>query len=300
MRWLITGGAGQLAFDLLAAIEPGDFVVAPRRRDLDITDAEQVAAAVADVDPDVVVNTAAYTAVDAAEDAEDDAYRVNAYGPEILAAALVPGRARLIHVSTDYVFDGGSDGGGSDRPPRAPYEVDDPTAPRSAYGRTKVAGEQAVLAGLPERGYVVRTAWLYGAGGPNFVATMLRMEAERDTVSVVDDQHGSPTWAADLAGGLIALARADVPGGVLHATNAGVTTWFGLAQAVFEAVGADPARVRPVDSLQFVRPAPRPACSVLSGARWAEVGLTPLPAWRPSLAAALAVMAPGRRAGQPA
>jgi dTDP-4-dehydrorhamnose reductase len=164
-----------------------------------------------------------------------------------------------------------------------------PTGPRSTYGRTKLAGERAVLSS-GARGFVVRTAWLYGATGNNFVKAMARLERSRPTVSVVDDQRGSPTWSADLARGLIGLAGAAdrLPPGVLHCTNSGQTTWFGFARAVFEELGADPERVRPCSSDQFPRPAPRPAYSVLSGAAWAGAGLTPLRGWREALAAAFA------------
>ena len=199
----------------------------------------------------VVVNAAAWTDVDGAESHEDEAYAVNATGVAHLAAACAAVQARLVHVSTDYVFPGDVPG---DRLPgdaafpgagRAPYEPDDATGPRSAYGRTKLAGEQAVAALLPAGGYVVRTAWLYGVAGGNFVKTMIRLEGERDTVDVVDDQQGSPTWSADLAAGLLELVAARPKPGIYHAVNAGSTTWCGLARAVFEELGADPRRVRP-------------------------------------------------------
>ena len=202
-----------------------------------------------------------------------------------------------MHVSTDYVFPG--DG-------HAPYEPDDATGPRSAYGRTKLAGEQAVRALLPAGGYVVRTAWLYGAAGNNFVKTMARLEGERETVDVVDDQHGSPTWSADLAAGLADLVATRPKPGVYHAANAGSTTWYGLARAVFEELGADPHRVRPTTTDAFPRPAPRPAYSVLSTRSWQAAGLRPLRPWREALRLALAQMRghvpamaelPGMRAG---
>ena len=160
----------------------------------------------------------------------------------------------LIHVSTDYVFPGDAS---------RPYEPGDPTGPRTAYGRTKLAGERAVLSSSCQ-GYVVRTAWVYGATGSNFVRTTARLQRSHETVSVVDDQHGSPTWSADLARGLLELAgrTGQVPPGVLHCTNAGSTTWYGLARAVFSELGADPDRVRPCTSADFPRPAPRPGYSV--------------------------------------
>jgi dTDP-4-dehydrorhamnose reductase len=189
----------------------------------------------------------------------------------------------LIHVSTDYVFAGDAS---------VPYEPDAPTAPRTAYGRTKLAGERAVLEADPSA-VVVRTAWVYTGVGTDFVATMPRLQRERDTVDVVDDQIGSPTFAGDLAAALLELAgRPDVPGGVLHATNAGQASWFELARSVFSGVGADPARVRPCSSAQFPRPAPRPAYSVLSPVSWAAAGLTPLRPWPAALEAALAGVPP--------
>ena len=185
-------------------------------------------------------------------------------------------------MSTDYVFAG--DG-------NRPYRVGDPTGPRTVYGRTKLAGERAVLDRLPSA-HVVRTAWLYTGDGNDFVATMLRLERERDTVRVVDDQVGCPTYAADLADGILELAaRAGaVPGGVLHATNSGEASWFDLARAVFAEAGADPGRVQPCGSDEFVRPAPRPAYSVLDGSAWAAAGLTPLRPWRPALRAAIGAL----------
>jgi dTDP-4-dehydrorhamnose reductase len=154
------------------------------------------------------------------------------------------------------------------------------------YGRTKLAGEEAVREILPDAACVVRTAWVYGASGQNFVKTMARLEKERDTVSVVDDQRGSPTWSRDLANGLLALAGSDVRAGVLHATNRGETTWYGFTKAIFEELGADPERVLPTTTDAFPRPAPRPAYSVLSPRSWDEAGLPPLPDWRSALAAA--------------
>ncbi len=278
-RWLITGASGQLGTDLCAALD-GEDVYPFGHGDLDIADAAAVALAIARVRPNVVVNAAAYTAVDAAESDEDAAYRVNAAGPAVLAAALSPTTARLIHVSTDYVFAGDAS---------RPYDVEDPTGPKSAYGRTKLAGEIAVRELLPEASYVVRTAWVYGAAGGNFVKTMLRLERERETVSVVDDQRGSPTWSADLARGLVELGRSAVPTGMYHCTNSGDTTWFGFTRAIFEELGAEPARVRPTTTDAFPPPAPRPAYSVLSAAAWRTAGLRPLPHWRDALHRAFAV-----------
>ena len=289
-RWLITGSYGQLGTDLqqvLAARGEHD-VRAIDVDSLDITDSAAVNAEIESFAPDVVVNAAAYTAVDAAETAEDLAYRVNAVGPANLAAALARTTGRLIHVSTDYVFAG--DG-------TRPYEVDDKPDPRSAYGRTKLAGEHAVLELLPERSYVVRTAWVYGGTGKNFVKTMARLQRERDTLTVVDDQRGSPTWSGDLARALVELALSSAPVGIYHCTGSGDTTWCQFARAIFEELGADPERVQPITTDQYPVPAPRPAYSVLSDRAWRAAGLTAMPPWRDALHAAFAEAGDAFRAG---
>jgi dTDP-4-dehydrorhamnose reductase len=226
-----------------------------------------------------VVNAAAYTKVDAAETDEERALAVNGNGPATLASALAKRAGHLIQVSTDYVFDGTHD---------RPYEPADPIGPRTAYGRTKLVGEQAVRDTLPDRSWVVRTAWVHGGPGPNFVSTMVRLEAERETLTVVADQIGSPTWAGDLAAGLIELGRSRVPAGTLHLTNSGQASWFDLAQAVFELRGADPSRIHPITTAEFPVPAPRPAWSVLSTAAWTGAGLTAPRDWRAALAVSLA------------
>ena len=275
-RWLITGAGGQLATHALEQLtEAGEDVVALDEHQLDITDADAVAATVVEHRPDVLLNAAAYTAVDAAEEHEDLAARVNELGPRLLAEAVATHGGRLLHVSTDYVF-----GGTGTRP----YEPDDPTDPQSAYGRTKLAGERAVRAALPDRSHVVRTAWVYGGPGANFVDTMLRLERERDTVDVVHDQIGNPTYVHDLATGLIALGRTDVRGGTLHFVNSGQASWFDLAREVFRQSGADPERVRPTDSAAFARPAKRPAWSVLSTKAWVGAGLARPRSWQDALA----------------
>ena len=276
MRWLVTGASGMLGRDLCAVLgEVGETdVVAADRAVLDITDAAAVRAAVAGAD--VVLNAAAVTDVDGAEAAEDAATAVNGHAVRTLAEAAGP---RLFHISTDYVFDGTA---------TVPYPEDAEPAPVNAYGRGKLVGERAVLAG---GGYVVRTAWLYGAHGRNFVRTMLRLAAERDTVDVVADQEGPPTWSYALAAQVVALVGAAAAGraapGVYHGTAAGRTSWYGLAQAVFAEAGFDPARVRPTTSDRFPRPARRPAYSVLGHERWTGTGVEPLPHWRAMLSTAI-------------
>ncbi|MEV6164078.1 dTDP-4-dehydrorhamnose reductase [Streptomyces sp. NPDC052052] len=277
--WLVTGAAGMLGRDVLARLAGEDVTaVAADRAALDIADPGAVRAGFREHRPAVVVNCAAWTAVDDAETQEDAALRVNGTGPGVLAAACHEHGAVLLQVSTDYVF-AGDDG--------KPYAEDAPTGPRSAYGRTKLAGEQAVLRALPDTGYVVRTAWLYGAGGGNFVRTMIKLESVKDTLDVVNDQRGQPTWTVDLADRLVRLGQAALtgaaPAGVYHATSGGETTWFGLSREVFRLLGADPARVRPTTSDSFVRPAPRPAFSVLGHERWAAAGIEPIRDWRAAL-----------------
>jgi dTDP-4-dehydrorhamnose reductase len=302
MRVLVTGAAGQLGADLCAALEADPRALAWQgltRAELDITNPSQVRAVIRDQARPakvqgglVVINTAAWTDVDGAETAEDGAFAVNATGPATLAAACAELRdrvpIRLIQVSTDYVFAGNA---------QAPYEVDESTAPASAYGRTKLAGDQAVLTLLPDSSYVVRTAWVYGATGANFVKTMARLEQSRDTLDVVDDQRGSPTWSMDLARGLIDLAATEPKAGIYHATGGGETTWYGFARAIFAELGADPDRVRPTTTAAFPRPAPRPAYSVLSPRAWTDAGLAPLPDWREALASAFEAAGPVLRAG---
>ncbi|MFI5954269.1 dTDP-4-dehydrorhamnose reductase [Cryptosporangium sp. NPDC051539] len=277
MRWLITGAGGALGHDLLVALR-GAEVTAATRADLDITEADAVRAAVGG--HDVVVNAAAYTAVDNAETDEVAATRVNGLGPSVLADACASSGARLLHVSTDYVLPGDAS---------SPCPEDAATDPVNAYGRSKLVGEQAVLSLLPSRGYVVRTAWLYGETGTNFVATMLKLAATRPTVSVVDDQHGQPTWTSSLAAQLVALGHApDAGPGIYHGTASGQTTWHGLAQEIYRLAGLDPARVSTTTSDAFPRPAKRPAYSVLAHDRWAAAGVAVQPEWRDQLAAALA------------
>jgi dTDP-4-dehydrorhamnose reductase len=290
-RWLVTGAGGMLGTDLVAALaDRGEPVAGMDRASLDVTDAAAVADAIASARPDVVVNCAAWTAVDDAEASEEQALAVNAGGAAVLAAACARSGGsgtRLVQVSTDYVFAG--DAG-------RPYAEDDVPAPRTAYGRTKLAGERAVLSRLPGSGYIVRTAWLYGAHGPNFVKTMIRLSDQRPTVDVVDDQRGQPTWTADVARQIIALIDSAARPGIYHATSGGQTTWYGLAREIFDLLGADPSRVRPVPSSAFPRPAQRPAYSVLGHGAWSGPGLAPIGDWRAALHSAFPGILAARQA----
>ena len=273
-KYLVTGARGMLGTDLLEALFGRDVTVLGRA-DLDVTDRDAVFAAVEG--HDVVINAAAYTAVDAAETDEETALAVNGTAAGLLAEATASVGAKLVQVSTDYVFDGDA---------ASPYAEDATIAPVSAYGRTKAEGEKLALAANPEGTFVVRTAWLYGAHGGNFAKTMVKLAGSHDTVKVVDDQLGQPTWTADLAAQIVALLDSDAPAGVYHGTNSGSTSWFEFARAVFDEAGLDPARVLPTDSSTFVRPAPRPSYSVLGHDAWARAGLTPMRPWREALAEA--------------
>lgn len=280
-RWLVTGAGGMLGQDLCATLSSAGIpFTASRSADLDIRDHDACSRAVAG--HGVVVNCAAYTAVDDAETHEAEAFALNAVGAANLARAAREHGARMVQVSTDYVFAGDAD---------EPYAEDAPLAPRSAYGRTKAAGEWAVEAHCPES-WIVRTAWLYGAGGGNFVKTMARLAGERETLAVVDDQRGQPTWTVDLADAIVRIVTANAPFGVWHGTSAGETTWHGFTQEIFRLLELDPARVAPTTTDAFPRPAPRPAYSVLGHEGWRMARLAPLPDWRESLAKALPSVVP--------
>ncbi|WP_405673523.1 dTDP-4-dehydrorhamnose reductase [Streptomyces sp. NBC_01530] len=282
MRWLVTGAGGMLGRDTVDELtRRGEDVTGLDHAALDVTQQQAVEGALADHRPDLVVNCAAYTDVDDAEtDDEERALRINGDGPRHLARACAAHDARLIHVSTDYVFAGDA---------TTPYPEDHPTAPRTAYGRTKLAGERAVVQELPTSGAIVRTAWLYGAHGRSFVRTMIDLESRRDTLRVVDHQRGQRTWSADVAARLADLGPHLGRGasGVFHATSSGEAGWYELAREVFRGLGADPDRVRPVGSEAFPRPAPRPAYSALAHGRRQELGLSPPRDWRAVLHEAL-------------
>jgi dTDP-4-dehydrorhamnose reductase len=276
MKYLITGAGGMLGQDLQQALD-GREVTALSRAELDVTDARATLAAVAG--HDVVINAAAYTKVDDAESHEDEAYAINATGAENLARAAAAHGAILVQVSTDYVFDGTA---------TTPYAEDAPPDPVSAYGRTKAEGERLARAANPDRTIIIRTAWLYGEHGPNFAKTMLRLAASHDTVSVVTDQVGQPTWTLDLAKQIVALLETGATSGIHNGTASGEASWYDFARAIFSVCRLDPDRVRPTDSSQFVRPAPRPAYSVLGHDSWQRVGLNPLRDWRLALDDAVA------------
>ena len=280
---VITGAGGQVGRLLAGQAAEAGYQVHPlTHRDFDITDPQaarrQVGAG------DLVVNCAAFTNVDAAEADPDTAHAVNAVGPGNLARACAQAGARLIHISTDYVFSGEFGG----RPHR-PYEISDPTGPLSVYGRSKLDGELAVHAELPEA-HVVRTSWVYTGGtGSDFVAVMRNLAGTDRTIDVVADQTGSPTYARDLVEALLQIAAGGIQAPLLHAANAGAASRFDQARAVFALLGADPDRVRPVSTDAVPRPAHRPVYSALGMVESVRAGLRPLRPWRDALAAALAL-----------
>jgi dTDP-4-dehydrorhamnose reductase len=269
LKWLLTGANGMLGTDVRQALEhAGHPVTAPPRTDLDITDAAACAEFVRG--HDAVFNCAAWTAVDDAETHEAEAFAVNAVGAANLARAAQRHSGRMVHISTDYVFDGCA---------TSPYDEDAQLAPRSAYGRTKAAGEWAVRAELPERHLILRTAWLYGAHGACFPKTITRLLRERRSISVVDDQLGQPTWTRDVADVALRLTGANASG-TFHATASGSTTWHGLATAAAQASGVDPTTVMPARTSDFPRPARRPAYSVLGHRAYEAAAVPPIGHWR--------------------
>jgi len=284
MKVLITGAGGQLGRALQASAPAHVDVVALDRQALDIADEAAVVALFDETEPDLIINAAAYTAVDRAESDSAEAYRINAQGPGALAAAAAVQRTRFIHVSTDFVFDGSSG---------APYAPDHPTAPLGVYGASKLAGEQAVLAAHPQA-LIVRTAWVYGITGNNFVRTMLRLMAERDEVRVVADQIGTPTYAAGLAQALWTLDAASATG-VHHWTDSGAASWYDFAVAIQEEALAIGLLVRkvpvlPIATSDYPTPAARPSYSVLDKRSAIALAGGSAPHWRVHLRDMLGVI----------
>jgi dTDP-4-dehydrorhamnose reductase len=276
MTWLITGGSGQLGIAVSQELgERGISFHAWGSQDLDIAKGPIVRDVVSQLSPKVIINCAAWTDVDAAESNEPQASRVNRDGAENVAMAAKNCGAKLIHLSTDYVFSGESE---------TPWQVDSRIDPQSAYGRTKAEGESRVLATYPENSSIVRTAWLYSPWGKNFAKTMTRLALNGESeVRVVNDQMGQPTSAMDLAKQLVELGLSNSPAGVYHGTNSGQATWFEFAQEIFKLAGADVGRVIPVSSSEYPRPAKRPSYSVLSHDAWANTAVKPLRDWRIAL-----------------
>lgn len=278
-RILLTGGDGQLGRELLdLATNAGHTVRSTDRADCDIADPTMVRAVLDETDPEVVINCAAWTRVDDAESDPDAAFRLNALGPRVLAAACDTRNVLLIQLSTDYVFAGDA---------TAPIDEWQPPRPRSVYGASKLAGENEVRA-LARRHLVVRTSWLYGRHGPNFVLTMLRSIAQGRALRVVSDQVGCPTWTGHLAPALLRVIARDVPG-TIHLTNSGVVSWHGFAEAIIAATGGT-AQVTAITTAEYPTAAPRPPYSVLDNRVWRLLGETPLPDWQDGLHSYVALL----------
>jgi dTDP-4-dehydrorhamnose reductase len=280
MTWLITGGSGQLGIAVSQELgERGLVFSTPKSQELDITLSPLASKFVMQIAPKVIVNCAAWTDVDGAENNQALALRVNSDGAVNMARGAKLCGAKLIHISTDYVFSGEG---------VRPWQVDDPINPQSAYGRTKADGEHRALETYPERTSIVRTAWLYSPWGKNFARTMTRRAfSGAGEVRVVNDQMGQPTSATDLAKQLVEMGLSNSSIGVFHGTNSGQATWFEFAQEIFKLAGADVARVVPVSSSEYSRPAKRPSYSVLGHDAWAKTTVEPMRDWRIALTEAM-------------
>lgn len=276
MSWLITGGSGQLGTALSRELAEYDYLfIAPNSQHLDITLGVHLLELIEDFSPKVIINCAAWTNVDTAESNELLATKANTIGAENVALAARQCKAKLIHMSTDYVFSGEN---------TVPWKVDMNMNPQSVYGRTKAEGERRVLSIYAENAFIVRTAWLYSPWGKNFAKTMVRLALNsNDDVPVVNDQIGQPTSASDLAKQIVTLGDSSAPAGIYHGTNGGHASWFEFAQEIFKLVGANGERVIPTSSSQYPRPAKRPAYSVLDQSAWANTSVNPLRNWRIAL-----------------
>jgi dTDP-4-dehydrorhamnose reductase len=278
MKVLVTGGSGQLGSEVVQRLQQADYhVITPREDEMNFMQPDRLAQFIARTRPDYVINCAAYTQVDRAEDEPQAAFTVNRDAPGRLAAALADTGGRLLHVSTDFVFDGQQE---------RPYRESDPAHPLSIYGHSKREGEETVMHALPGA-VILRTAWLYGINGHNFVKTMLRVAQAGKPLRVVDDQTGSPTWAADVAAVILRLVDGDA-GGIFHYTNAGSTSWHGFACAILDEaadIGFDikTREVEPIPTTAYPTPAVRPAYSVLDTGKIESRLSLSIPAWRDSL-----------------
>jgi dTDP-4-dehydrorhamnose reductase len=280
MSWLITGGSGQLGIAVSQELgERGLNFRAWNSKELDITQGPIIRDFIDELSPTVIVNCAAWTDVDGATGNEELASRVNSDGAANVALAAKQCGAKLIHISTDYVFSGESE---------VPWHVNDITNPQSVYGRTKANGEKRVLTLYPENSAIVRTAWLYSPWGKNFAKNMTRLAIKgHGDVRVINDQVGQPTSAIDLAKQLVTLGQSSAPAGIYHGTNAGQATWFELAQEIFNLVGAQVDRIKAVSSTEFIRSAKRPSYSVLGHEAWVKTSVAPMRDWKIALTEAM-------------
>jgi dTDP-4-dehydrorhamnose reductase len=277
--WLILGGEGQLGLSFQLILSQANIPFhAVGRNTLDICDLESCIRIFREIQPQVVVNCAAWTAVDLAEDHEEEASNINCAGSRNVAIACRTAQATLVHISTDYVFSGVA---------KTPYETDSPTAPTSAYGRTKLCGEEAVREELPERSYIFRTAWLYSQFGGNFVKTMIRKALTNAPVRVVSDQLGQPTVATDLAQHIVDVVQSNAPFGIFHGTNSEKASWYELTQEIYAFLKVDTSLVTPVPTSEYPTRAVRPQYSVLSHTRTTDLGLQEMNDWKTALLIAL-------------
>lgn len=274
MRWVIIGSEGMLGRDLVESLGSNN-VLALSRRDCDITSQEQIDKWINN--EDIVVNCAAYTAVDDAEKNEKLAFEINADGPRNLAQVCKEKKSKLVQISTDYVFSGNS---------LKPYTESEATNPTSVYGKSKAAGENYVQHILPGNHFIFRTAWLYGKHGNHFGKTILKLAHSKESINVVDDQVGQPTWTVDLVRKIIEVIEKNSASGIYHGTSSGQVSWFEYARKIFELANLDPKRINPVSSNEFIRPAPRPSFSVLSHDSFNKTGINPIRKWDEALAQA--------------
>ena len=271
MRWLVVGANGMLGSDMQKVLgnKEANFL---NKNECDVTDINTVKQVIKDCD--VVVNCAAYTAVDQAEKEQVLAFKINESGPRNLAIACRDIGAKLVHFSTDYVFDGNAN---------SPYSESHQPNPKSVYGKSKLAGEIAVQTELPNNHYIIRTAWLYGKNGNHFGKTILNLAKTKDSLNIVNDQLGQPTWTQDLAELVLKMVESNIDSGVYHGTSSGQVSWFEFAQRIFSLAGLDVRRIQPVSSSEFIRPAPRPSYSVLGHNSLEKQGIAPIRNWNLAL-----------------
>jgi dTDP-4-dehydrorhamnose reductase len=278
-RILLLGGSGILGTEVHALLKSKNFVhVAPKSSELDIRDEGEMESYISDFNPDWVINCSAWTNVEGAEDAFETALELNESAVRILAELASKYGCRVIHISTDYVFDGTSP---------TPYSEESLVNPINKYGESKLLGEEALLRVLPKTGYVIRTSWLYGVSGKSFVKTMAKKALHDEPAQVVDDQEGSPTSARDLSIGILSLIASQPAPGIYNYSNSGSCTWFQLACSIYELVGASSSLVKPIHSSSLSMKAKRPKYSLLSKKKWNSAGLSEVPRWESSLESVL-------------
>ena len=275
MKWAITGGSGQLSRSLVDILDKeGVPYIAWSHKDLDVADESSISV-IKEISPDLLINCAAWTNVDMAEEFPEKATRVNQVGPRNMARAAKELRIPLIHISTDYVFSGQS---------RHPWSTDSKTEPMSSYGSSKLLGEKEITKSLDVNFYILRTAWLYSPYGKNFSKTILKKAiTSKEPINVVDDQIGQPTSTRSLAQQIFKVAKSRVPSGIYHATNTGQASWWDFACEIFALAGEDVERVRPLTSEDFPSKVKRPKYSVLDQSAWSKVGMETMPEWREAL-----------------